>query len=44
MTLIKRALCASLLLLGSTAFAAGTAPAVKTLRVYAFDVGYRFQR
>jgi N-acyl homoserine lactone hydrolase len=39
MTLIKRALCASLLLLGSTAFAAGTAPAVKTLRVYAFDCG-----
>lgn len=39
MTLIKRALCASLLLMGSTAFAAGPAPAVKNLRVYVLDCG-----
>jgi N-acyl homoserine lactone hydrolase len=39
MTLTKRALCASLLLLGSTAFAADTAPAVKSPRLYVFDCG-----
>ncbi|MBC7685848.1 MAG: N-acyl homoserine lactonase family protein [Bdellovibrionales bacterium] len=38
MTLTKRALCASLLLLGSSAFAAVPAP-VKTTRVYVFDCG-----
>ncbi len=37
MTLIKRALCASLLLLGTTAFAA--APAPTTPRLYVFDCG-----
>lgn len=39
MTLTKRALCASLMLLGSTAFAADTAPAVTTPRLYVFDCG-----
>lgn len=38
MTLTKRALCASLLLLGSSTFAADTKP-VKTPRVYVFDCG-----
>ena len=38
MTLTKRALCASLLLLGSVAFAAPPKP-VKSLRVYVFDCG-----
>lgn len=39
MTLTKRALCASLLLLGSAAFAAPAAPAVTSPRVYIFDCG-----
>ncbi|WP_426103172.1 N-acyl homoserine lactonase family protein [Massilia sp. TSP1-1-2] len=39
MTLIKRALCASLMLLGSTAFAAGTADAPAAVRLYAMDCG-----
>ncbi len=39
MTLTKRALCASLLLLGSTAFAAETAPAVSSPRLYVFECG-----
>jgi len=39
MTLTKRALCASLLLLGSTAFAADSAPAVTSPRLYVFDCG-----
>lgn len=39
MTLTKRALCASLLLLGSTAFAATGAKAVTTPRIYVFDCG-----
>jgi N-acyl homoserine lactone hydrolase len=39
MILIKRALCASLLLLGSTAFAAEPAPTVNNVRVYVFDCG-----
>ena len=38
MTLIKRALCASLLLLGAPAFAAAAKP-VTTPRVYVFDCG-----
>lgn len=39
MTLTKRALCASLLLLSSTAFAAEPAASVKTPRLYVFDCG-----
>ena len=39
MTFTKRALCASLLLLGSTAFAAAPAPAVSSPRLYVFDCG-----
>lgn len=39
MTLIKRALCASLMLLGSTAFAAGTAATPASLRLYVMDCG-----
>ncbi len=39
MTLIKRALCASLMLLGSTAFAAETATAPTSPRLYAFNCG-----
>ena len=39
MTLIKRALCASLMLLGSTAFAAETATAATSPRLYVFDCG-----
>ncbi len=39
MTLTKRALCASLLLLGSTAFAAAAVPAASSPRLYAFDCG-----
>lgn len=39
MTLTKRALCASLLLLGSTAFAAVEAPAVSSPRLYVLDCG-----
>jgi glyoxylase-like metal-dependent hydrolase (beta-lactamase superfamily II) len=35
----KRALCASLLVLGSTAFAAASAPAVSSPRLYVFDCG-----
>lgn len=39
MTLTKRALCASLLLIGSSAFAHDTAPALTSPRVYVFDCG-----
>jgi N-acyl homoserine lactone hydrolase len=39
MTLTKRALCASLLLLASSAYAADAAPAVTTPRLYVFDCG-----
>ncbi len=39
MTLIKRALCASLMLLGSTAFAAGTTAAPTSPRLYVFNCG-----
>ena len=39
MTLIKRALCASLMLLGSTAFAAETAATPAPVRLYAMDCG-----
>jgi N-acyl homoserine lactone hydrolase len=39
MILIQRALCASLMLLGSTAFAAGTAAAPTSPRLYAFNCG-----
>ncbi len=39
MTLMKRALCASLMLIGSAAWAADANPAVSSLRLYAFDCG-----
>jgi N-acyl homoserine lactone hydrolase len=39
MTLTKRALCASLLLLGSTAFAAASPKPVNSPRIYVFDCG-----
>ena len=39
MTVIKRALCASLMLLGATAFAAPGATAPTTPRLYAFNCG-----
>ena len=39
MTLMKRALCASLMLLGSTAFAAQSATAPTSPRLYAFNCG-----
>jgi N-acyl homoserine lactone hydrolase len=39
MTLIKRALCASLVVLGSTAFAAETTTAPTSPRLYVFDCG-----
>ena len=39
MTVMKRALCATLMLLGSTAFAAPSATALTTPRLYAFNCG-----
>ncbi len=39
MTWMKRATCASLMLLACSAFAADPAPAVKQLRLYVFDCG-----
>lgn len=39
MTMISRALCASLMLLGSSAFAADSAPAPSSPRLYAFNCG-----